>query len=84
MDDLTLELVMAVVVLGIVLRSCWQGNPWPCFWTVVGATLMAVAAAIRRLELSDIVVPAAVAFIAALIGRFAHTASRKPGAGEHK
>jgi len=77
MDDLTSELLMAVAVLAIVLRACWQGNPRPCFWTVVGASLMAVAAAIRHLQLSDIVVPLVVAVLAAIIGRFAHTARGK-------
>jgi len=74
MDDLTTELVMAVLVLGIVLRTCWQGNHRPCFWTVIGATAMSIAAAIRHLEMSDIVVPAVVAVLAAIIGRLAHTA----------
>jgi len=74
MDDLTIELIMAVLVLGIVLRTCWQGNPRPCFWTVIGASVMAIAAAIRHLEMSDIVVPALVAVFAAIIGRVAHAA----------
>jgi hypothetical protein len=81
MDDLTAELAMAVLVLGIVLRTCWQGNPRPCFWTVVGASLMAVAAAVRHLEMSDIVVPALVAMMAAIIGRFAHAARARKEAG---
>jgi hypothetical protein len=74
MDDLTAELAMAVLVLGIVLRTCWKGNHRPCFWTVIGASLMAIAAALRHLEMSDIVVPAVVALLAAIIGRLAHTA----------
>jgi len=77
MDDLTAEIVIAALVLAIVLRACWQGNPWPCFWTAVGAALMAGAALIRHLELSDIIVPALVAIFATLIGRFAHTARRR-------
>ena len=68
---------MAVAVLAIVLRACWQGNPRPCFWTVIGASLIAAAAAIRHLQMSDIVVPAVVAALAAIIGRFAHTARAK-------
>ena len=82
MDDLTVELMMAVLVLGIVLRTCWQGNPRPCFWTVVGASLMAVAAAVRHLEMSDIVVPAVVAVLAAIIGRLAHAARPKKKVAE--
>jgi hypothetical protein len=82
MDDLTAELVMAVLVLGIVLLACWQGNPRPCFWTVIAASLMAVAAAIRHLEMSDIVVPAMVAICAAIIGRFAHAARQGKRAGQ--
>lgn len=74
MDDLTAELVMAALVLGIVLRTCWQGNHRPCFWTVIGASLISIAAGIRHLEMSDIVVPAVVAVLAAVIGRLAHTA----------
>ncbi len=82
MDDLTTELLMAVAVLAIVLRACWQGNPRPCFWTVVGASLMAAAAAIRHLQMSDVVVPAVVAALAAIIGRFAHAARVKQVATE--
>jgi len=82
MDDLTSELLMAAAVLAIVLRACWQGNPRPCFWTVVGASLMAAAAAIRHLQMSDIVVPVVVAILAAIIGRFAHAARSKIEARE--
>jgi hypothetical protein len=74
MDDLTIEVVMAVLVLGMVLRTCWQGNPRPCFWTVIGGALMSIAAAIKHLEMSDIIVPAVVALVAAIIGRLAHSA----------
>jgi hypothetical protein len=74
MDDLTGELVMAVLVLGIVLRACWQGNSQPCFWTALGGSAMSIAAAVRNLEMSDIVVPALVAVFATIIGCFAHAA----------
>jgi hypothetical protein len=76
MDDLATEFLMAVAVLAVV-RACWQGNPRPCFWTVIGASSIAVAAAVRHLEMSDIVVPAVVAALAAIIGRFAHAARGK-------
>ncbi|HTT98986.1 MAG TPA: hypothetical protein VMF58_13115 [Rhizomicrobium sp.] len=82
MDDLTIELVMALVVLGIVLRTCWHGNHRPCFWTVIGASVMSIGAAIRHLEMSDIVVPAVVAVLTAIIGWFAHTARPRKEVGQ--
>ncbi|MEI9930371.1 MAG: hypothetical protein WDM89_07405 [Rhizomicrobium sp.] len=77
MDDLALEILLAAAVLVVVLRACWQGNPWPCFWTAIGAALMAVAAIVRHLEMSDIIVPSVTAVFAALIGHFSHKARRK-------
>lgn len=72
MDDLTLEIFMAVVVLGIVLRLRWQGNPRPAWFVAAGGTLMSIAGMIRHIELSDILIPLIIALISALIAVAAH------------
>jgi hypothetical protein len=72
MDDLTLEILMGTVVLGIVLRLRWQGNPRPAWFVAITCALIAAAGTVRRIELSDILIPLVVALIAALIGIAAH------------
>ena len=72
MDDLTLEILMGTVVLGIVLRLRWQGNARPAWFVAAGGILISVAGIVRRIELSDILIPLVVALIAALIGIAAH------------
>ncbi|HVU20541.1 MAG TPA: hypothetical protein VHE09_07385 [Rhizomicrobium sp.] len=72
MDDLALEIMMGAVLLGIVLRLRWKGNPRPAwFVAALGATISAMGI-IRRIELSDILIPMAVAAASAAIGLAAH------------
>jgi hypothetical protein len=78
MDDLTLEILMGMVLLGIVLRMCWQGNPRPGLFVAIGGATISAAAAIRRLELSDIIIPLVVGALSALIAGVAHKVRSKP------
>ena len=71
MDDLFLEILMGAVLLTVVLRACWRGNPGPSIFVAIGGTIIAVLATIRHLELSDILLPLIVAAIAGIIGGLA-------------
>ena len=74
MDDLFLEILMGAVLLTVVLRACWQGNPGPSIFVTIGGIIIAVLAAIRHLELSDILLPLIVAAMAGIIGALARKA----------
>ena len=78
MDDLSLEIMMAAALLAVVLRSCWRGNPRPSLFVATGGFVIAILAAIRGLETSDIVLPAVIALVAGLIGIIAHRVPQKP------
>jgi hypothetical protein len=72
MDDLTSTILMAVVLLAVVLRSCWRGNPVPGFAVAAAGVLFAIVAAIRHLQQSDIILPLIVAALAGTISLVAH------------
>jgi hypothetical protein len=78
MDDLSLEILMATALLAVVLRSCWWGNPRPSLFVAAGGFAIAVLAAIRGLQMSDIMLPAFIAIVAGVIGGIAHKVPNKP------
>jgi hypothetical protein len=78
MDDLVLEILMGAVLLGIVLRLCWKGNPRPSLFVAIGGAMISAIATFRRLELSDIILPLVVAVIAGAIAAVAHRVRSGP------
>jgi hypothetical protein len=76
--DMFLEILMGAVLLAVVLRACWQGNPRPSVFVAIGGAVIAVVAAIRHLEMSDIILPLMVAVIAGIIGGLARGRGAKP------
>ncbi len=71
MSDLTLEILMGVVLVGVVLRMSLRGNTRPGLFVAVGCVLISVAGMIRHLELSDIIIPLVVAAISGAIAAMA-------------
>ncbi len=74
MSDLTLEILMGALVLCVVFRMSGRGNPRPGLFVAIGGAAISAAAAFRRLELSDIIIPLVVAVISGLIAAIAHGA----------